>query len=165
MENNSIIYINWNRFDDILFSLAQKVLNDGKPDIILSVVRGGMIPSVMISHILNIRNVQNIIAKETIDDSIEALKGTLQLEDISHFAASLKGKKILVVDDIVGSGNTILTIKKLILDCAPKEVKLLTCCVNDINWEKNNISLSSDNIEYIGMHTRGWVVFPWEKVL
>ena len=159
---NKINVIDWNKFNEIILNLANEIKKDYKPDIILSVVRGGMIPSVLLSHKLEVREVENIIVEETEDDSINARKH-LPIIQNSNNLSSINNKKILIVDDILGSGQTIKILKKEIYKFKPKEIKTVVCFVNRINWNKSNDENYYNLIDYVGEELKGWVIFPWEN--
>lgn len=76
--------------------------------------------------------------------------------------SKIRGKKVLIVDDILGSGATIRKIKEEVKKWEPEELRTAICVVNEQNWEKSNRSNYNAEIEYIGKAVRGWVVFPWE---
>ena len=71
-------------------------------------------------------------------------------------------KKILIVDDIVGSGKTIQLVKEQIQKSLPEKIMTAVCYVNQLNWQKNNTSNVYEFIDFIGRIAYGWVVFPWE---
>lgn len=158
-----ISVIKWEQIDEITKGISQKIIKDKfMPDIIISVVRGGMIPSVILSHQLNVRNIKNIVVKVTINDSINAKKMPPQLEaDIN--LTDIKNKNILIVDDIIGTGQTLKKICQELERYKPKQVKTAICFVNKENWEKSNVKNYSEVVNYLGEEIRGWVVFPWEN--
>ncbi|HBC84717.1 MAG TPA: hypothetical protein DCZ30_04725 [Clostridiales bacterium] len=158
---NKINYLDWNSIMEISNGIAKDIKKSYNPDIIISVVRGGMIPSVILSHILDIRDIENINVKETISDEINSLKHE-PIVDKNLNLNKIKGKKVLVVDDIIGSGATIRKIKEEIEKWEPDEIKTAVCVVNEENWEKSNEDNYESSIDYKGKCVRGWVVFPWE---
>ena len=159
--NNNINYISWKEITDIINYMGSKIEKTYKPEIIISIVRGGMIPSVILAHKLNVRNVENIKSIETLNDEINAIKQE-PIIDKNINLSNIKGKKVLIVDDILGSGATIKKIKEEVKKWKPKEIRIAICIVNEENWEKSNTNNYKDEIEYIGKSVRGWVVFPWE---
>lgn len=162
MEEN-INIIEWKKIDEISTKIAKEIVKENyNPDIIISIVRGGMIPSVILSHKLNVRNIENIVIKETVDDSINAQKITPQIQENKNLER-IKNKKVLIVDDIVGSGESIRKLKQEIQKYNPGETKTAIYFVNKINWEKANSTQYSELIEYIGEELEGWVIFPWEN--
>ena len=159
--NNNIIYFDWEEISNIVKKMSDNIKNDYSPEIIISIVRGGMIPSVILSHALNIRKIENIKSIETISDEINADK-TEPMIDEKVDLSEIRRKKVLIVDDILGSGATIRKIKDEVKKWQPTELRTAICVVNEENWEKSNKSSYNDEIEYIGKTVRGWVVFPWE---
>lgn len=159
--NRTINYISWKEITNIVKSIGNDIKKNYKPEIIISVVRGGMIPSVILSHTLNIRNVENIKSIETLNDEIDAIKQKPIVDTNINFS-NIKGKKVLIVDDILGSGATIRKVKEEVEKWKPKEIRTAICIVNEENWEKSNKTNYKNEIEYIGKIVRGWVVFPWE---
>ncbi len=161
MNNNSINYLNWKEISDIVKNMSDNIKRNYNPEIIISIVRGGMIPSVILSHALNIRKIENIKSIETISDEINAIKQEPMI-DAKVNLSEIRRKKVLIVDDILGSGATIRKIKEEVKKWQPKELRTAICVVNEENWKKSNKHSYNDEIEYIGKTVRGWVVFPWE---
>ena len=141
--------------------MSENIKKDYNPEVIISVVRGGMVPSVILSHALGIRKVENIKSIETISDEINAIK-LEPIIDKNVNLSEIRRKKVLIVDDILGSGATIRKIKEEVKKWQPEELRTAICLVNEENWEKSNKSDYNDEIEYVGKTARGWVVFPWE---
>lgn len=155
--------IDWEKIDEISSQIVQKIMKENyNPDIIISIVRGGMIPSVILSHKLNIRDIKNVVIKETIDDSINAQKLKPKIEENINLN-KIENKKVLIVDDIIGTGETIRKLKQEIEKYNPKEVKTAIYFVNKLNWEKSNNTKCSNVAEFIGEELEGWVIFPWEN--
>jgi len=159
---DKINYFDWVEIENIIHQLATEIKKTYNPDILISAVRGGMIPSVILSHILNVRDIQNVNIKETISDDINAKKNTPVLDNNLNLN-NITGKKVLIVDDILGSGATIRTLKDEIKKWNPKEIKTAVCIINEENWEKSNTVTYENLVEYNGKCVRGWVIFPWEN--
>ena len=75
----------------------------------------------------------------------------------------LNNKKILIVDDIVGTGETLRSLKKVLEKYKPLELKTAICYKNKINWDKHNKEDSDGLIDFLGKEVEGWVIFPWEN--
>ncbi len=159
--NNKVNYIDWKEISTIVKNMSDNIKSDYNPEIIISIVRGGMIPSVIMSHVLNIRKIENIKSIETISDEINAVKQEPMIDEKVDLS-EIRRKKVLIVDDILGSGATIRKIKEEVKKWQPKELRTAICVVNEENWEKSNKFSYNDEIEYIGKIVRGWVIFPWE---
>lgn len=79
-------------------------LTEFTPDYIVGLTRGGLIPAVCISHLTG-------IPMHTLNISLR--DGDEQENKLWMSQDALDGKKILIVDDINDSGETINTLKKL----------------------------------------------------
>lgn len=159
------LYLSWNQIDDIVYNLSKKVEKEGKPEVIIAIQRGGLVPAVMLSHILGVRDILTLSITRTIDDSIDApkIEPYLPSEMYSKFN-NLSQKDVLLVDDIIGTGITLQTAQKLLKQSSCLlRFRNLVCIANLNNWEKININKPSEQICYIGKEVREWVVFPWEK--
>ena len=126
-------------------------MNDSNwmPEIILSINRGGCIPGIYLSHKIEIPH--KVIDIQLRDSSVSPNFSVLN-------DCLAKYKKLLIVDDINDSGNTL----KLIKDHSVKnesEIRFAALI--------NNIK-SKINIDYQGQlidksKNPVWYVFPWEK--
>lgn len=57
----------------------------------------------------------------------------------------LKGKKILIVDDVITTGSTLKASINLIKSLNPKEIKVLTMAKNEFDYSRGNINLEVIN--------------------
>ena len=162
MKNNTIHYISWEDINCIIYKLSYEIEQNIKPDIIITIVRGGMIPATMLSHKLGIRNVDCLIVRETIDDQINSKKHTPIIEITNEIREKCRGQNVLIVDDIIGSGNTLSIVKSELQKAMPASITSAVCYVNELNWKKHNATSVDMLADYIGSTISGWVVFPWE---
>ncbi len=151
----NIKILRWNNIERLI-SKCLKKLPDTKFDFIVTIARGGLIPSVIISHKLGIRDILIIDIQRTLNDDINAFKIS-PLINVGHNFSKIKGKKILLVDDIIGSGETLKTAIFFLEKYDPQKIETV-CLV----FNKNNYKEGNPLPEYIGMTVNLWVVFPWE---
>lgn len=152
--NHAIIKFEWKNIENICKLFTNEVKKEF--DCIVAITRGGWVPSVILSHLLNIRLVYPLQIYETESDVINANKSTPELGANINFNC-LKNKKVLLVDDIFGSGAT--------LDCA---IKYLSEYTNDIYSFVCVQNLDNYNGKYqlptfVGKQINGWAIFPWEE--
>ena len=123
--------------------------------------RGGFVPSVIISHNINCRDVLVVDIKRTLSDEINSTKIDPLFLDRLPFER-ISGKNVLIVDDILGTGETLFYLLKQINECNPKSLKSAIIVQNDDNFDKSKLKkvLKPD---YLGTNVRGWVIFPWEN--
>lgn len=89
-----------------------------KPDCVVGVVRGGYIPSEAISRSLKVPLV--LVRASSYSD-----KSKIGSPVISEFIGKPFGK-VLIVDDLVDSGETLLQVKEILKDFSPKTAVIWT---------------------------------------
>lgn len=162
MSSNTIVF-SWADIEKIIKRELKRIRNDEMPDFIIAIQRGGFIPSVILSHALNIREIIPLDVKITVDDSVNSKKiqpTLLHNPDIEK----IRDKKVLIVDDIAGSGTTYKRVYEYLMSYCPARIKSFVCVVNRDNWNKANCEPPQKLITYLGEEIQGWVEFPWEKV-
>jgi len=136
----------WGQIESYCRILAQKIKESQfKPDIIVGVSRGGLAPALILSHLLEVRVVESIMAIRTETEGIEAKKSAPKVT-YREFQGN-----ILFVEDIVGTGETINEIKKIYSSCNYKVASLFL---------RDHCGIKPD---YLAEISNCWVVFPWEK--
>lgn len=120
-----------------------------KPDTILAVARGGITLAHALAMSLDVRNLQSI--------RVESYDGEFQREAVSILGkADLEGsKRVLVVDDIVDSGQTLAALLPYLRTEYPQcEFKIATL------FTKSTALLQPD----FSLHeAREWIEFFWER--
>lgn len=120
-----------------------------KPDTILAVARGGVTLAHALAMSLDVRNLQSI--------RVESYDGEFQREAVSILGkADLEGsKRVLVVDDIVDSGQTLAALLPYLRTEYPQcEFKIATL------FTKSTALLQPD----FSLHeAREWIEFFWER--
>jgi hypoxanthine phosphoribosyltransferase len=99
------MYYNHANLSTDCYSIAKQIENSNwRPDFIVGIVRGGLIPAVIISHKLGIP--LEVLQWSTRDFKNQDISFGLKLKhDYGH-------KELLLVDDIVDNGETIYNILK-----------------------------------------------------
>ncbi|WOK36497.1 phosphoribosyltransferase [Sphingomonas sp. C3-2] len=138
-----------------IHTLAAKVRASGWiPDFIIGIGRGGLVPGVYLSHAMDVRML-------SIDYSSKIYGfGEQLLAEVALRSAS--GEKVLLVDDINDSGNTICVLREAI-EAAGGDLSNVRVAVMI-----NNVS-SIEQVDYSVQTidrkvTKDWFVFPWEAV-
>ena len=140
----------WNQIYGMLQIQAQKIQSSHyKPDIIVGVARGGLVPARILLDLLEIRDFAII--------QIEYYQGINQpgtqpvLKQCLN--TDLSGKKTLLVDDVSDGGKSLQLAKRHLQEKGAKEVKIATLYI-----KPQTITLS----DYYEKQTKHWIVFPWE---
>lgn len=152
----------WEEITRISLTLVKGVVKDQyKPDLILTIKRGGLIPATIFSHQTNIRDVEIVDIKRTLSDEVHSDKKPPKLS-MPLKNSTFRNKRILIVDDIVGTGETLSFLLEQLKKINTLEVRSAVIVMNEDNYEKTPIDMRV-HVDYLGRKVRGWVVFPWER--
>jgi len=140
----------WNQIYDMLLNQAQKIIaDDYKPNIIIGVARGGVVPSRILSDLLEIRDFATIEI-----EYYSGIEQTIQKPILKKYLnRQLKDKKALLVDDVSDSGYSLQLAKNHLQQQETKETKIATLYTK---------SASITKPDYYEKLTGNWVVFPWD---
>lgn len=128
--------------------LAKDIKENFNPEVLLAVARGGMSLGHSLAVVLNTRNLFSL-------NSIH-YEGTKKLDTIEIFNIPdiSKYKKVLLVDDIVDSGESLLEIKRVLQEKFPHtEFKIAT-----IFYKKSALLIP----DFKAKEAKEWVNFFWD---
>jgi xanthine phosphoribosyltransferase len=120
-----------------------------QPDTILAIARGGMSLAHALSMSMDIRNLQSI--------RVESYDGDTQRESVTVFGKCdlSQSKQVLVVDDIVDSGQTLAVLMPLLYSTNPHcKFKILTL------FSKPTAIIQPD---FFLHEAHDWIDFFWER--
>ena len=133
----------WETSVDYCEKLAKMI--DFRPDIIVGISRGGLVPARILSDILNVK---------ILILGIKFYKNIGETSDkptITQDLPKIEGKKILIVDDIADSGKSLLAATEYL-----KGNELRTATLH----YKTTSKFKPDY--YIEI-ADAWIVYPWER--
>jgi xanthine phosphoribosyltransferase len=155
--------INQSEFNGLVAKIIRDIVqSDWKPDYIVGISRGGLIPAVMLSQWFNLPMKPLQIS---LRDHIDTVSDCGLAED------AFSGKNILIVDDINDQGSTL---NWLMNDwpelCHPNDTKWNSIWNNNIRFAVIVDNLSSKcevKMDYIGFEINKaeqnvWIEFPYE---
>lgn len=140
----------WDDFGRAARELAQMIA-DSKwmPEVVIAVARGGLIPAGAISYALGTK-ICGSLNVEFYSDVAETLPEPIVLPPLLD-TDSLRGRKVLVADDVADSGKT-LELTVAILEDTGADVRTATI------YAKPSTVFEPD---YVLRHTAKWITFPW----
>ncbi|ABQ68845.1 phosphoribosyltransferase [Rhizorhabdus wittichii RW1] len=134
--------------------VAARIRESGwRPDVIIGIGRGGLIPAVYLSHATSIPML-SVDHSSHLPDFSAGLLATL--------AGMSVAQRLLFVDDINDSGTTITHIKAALRDAggAIDNVRFATLIDNVVSAER--VDYRFRTIDRTA--NKDWFVFPWEQV-
>ena len=142
--------VSWDQSYQMTFYLFEKITEDNFfPDIIVGIARGGWIPARLLADFYGNRRTANIKI-EFYDNTSRATKNPIITQEISE---DVKGKVILVVDDVADTGKSLDAAIKHIKEMGAKEIRTATL------YFKQHSIIKPD---YYIKETKSWIVYPWE---
>ena len=141
----------WHQIYDLLLNLASTVRKTGfEPDIIVGVSRGGWPPARVMSDLLENPKLANVAAEFYIGVAETNGKPVIT----QPVSVSVKGKKVLVVDDVADTGESLRLVRSHLEEQGATEVKTAT-----IYYKPWSVMIP----DYYEKETRSWIIFPWER--
>ncbi len=119
-------------------------------DLIVGVSRGGLVVTRLMSDLLTLDKVQ-IVRSEYYNDLGKRNQRPVITQKIQ---TRIAGKRVLLVDDVADTGESLIEIKRYLLSKRPAVLKLATLYVKP--WSK----IVPD---FYAKKTDAWIVFPWER--
>lgn len=151
-------YLSWIDIENACLWLSQLILRrtDAPFDVIVAIQRGGCIPGVYLSHLMHISEFYSIGIRTTSSEDIKAPRLTVPMISGDSSLKNICNKRVLIVDDVTNTGETMRILKKVIERCNPLAYKTCT-----LVWDGSY--KGSCPVDYYAIYTPDWVVFPWEK--
>ncbi|APW66105.1 MULTISPECIES: phosphoribosyltransferase [Arcobacteraceae] len=136
---------------DLFKEDTQKLVNscrDYEPDVLLAVARGGLTLAHLMAQAMDMRNLYSLNSVHYEGDLKLDTFNIFNIPDVSH------AKRVLIIDDIVDSGETMEQILKILKEKFPNvEFKLATL------FYKKTAVLQPD---YTVREATQWIDFFWE---
>jgi hypoxanthine phosphoribosyltransferase len=143
----------WNELHERIKEIADKIKKDDyKPDIVIALSRGGFVPARVICDLM--------IIKDLVSVKVDHWGVTAAKDGKAHLRypidVDLTGKKVLIVDDITDSGESMELARDFVKKLNPEEVR--TAAIFHINHSKFTPDYYSKEIDWI------WVMWPWNYI-
>ena len=144
---NDHIEVDWAMFGELCRALALKVARDYDPDIILGIARAGVIPGAVIASMLRLDFYSMKISRHEGDEVRE------RPAVLSAAPPQVRGQRVLIVDTITTSGDTMRLALAAVRDVHPAEVRTATSFARPTGYQPDYTALAID----------ANVIFPWDR--
>lgn len=145
------VHATWQDIQRLCEEVAEQVRRSNfKPDIIVAIARGGFPPARIISDILDVRRVASMTVEyyRAVGETKSKPKVVFPLN------ADVKGKKVLIVDDVADTGHSLLAAKEHVEQAGASEVRVAT-----LHYKPWSV-LRPD---YYARETDAWIIYAWER--
>lgn len=149
MDEEAFIVPSWHEIDRMLNRLVEMVKRDSfRPDIIVGVSRGGLIPAAVLSDRLG---VDCDAVRLRYYKSVQNTEETPKI--IQHISSDLSGKKVLIVDDVADTGHSLQTVKRYVQEKGAEDIMVCT-----LHYKPCSVIKPDHFVE----ETDAWIIYPWE---
>ncbi len=142
-----MIRLSWEATIGFCEELAGKI--GYKPDIIIGLSRGGLVPCRILSDIIGVDTVGVL--------GIRFYKGmgrSAEFPQITQeLTMELQDKKVLIVDDVADTGRSLMIAKDYLMRKGASDIKVAT-----LHYKPN----SQYRPDYFVKMTTSWIAYPWE---
>ncbi|BCU69525.1 phosphoribosyltransferase [Stygiolobus caldivivus] len=141
----------WEEIEEGILNMTERMLSeDFIPDVIVAILTGGVIPAKLMSDVLGIKNMRYI--------DVKFYKGVGNRESKpivrAVYVDNIENKKVLVIDDVSDTGETLDFVGNVIAMFNPSLVRTATIFVKP--WSRKYP-------DYYYKVVDKWIIFPWDK--
>ena len=140
--------VDWTMFGELCRALALKVARDYAPEVIVGIARAGVIPAAVVASILRVEFYSMKISRKSGDDETRMRPAVL-----SAAPREVEGRRVLIVDEITTSGDTLRLALAAVRDARPAEVRTATSFARTSGYQPDYSALTMD----------ANVIFPWDR--
>lgn len=148
--------VTWDEVVDWARDLSKKVESSGyRPDVIVAIARGGFVPARLLCDFLLVENLVSLQSQHWTEAAKVEEKAIIKYP----YTLDLNGSKVLIVDDIVDTGDSVLLAKEFIhKNWNPSDIRIAV-----LQWISPVAKFKPD---YYSIEVREWVWFqyPWTRL-
>lgn len=149
MDEAAVRFIHWSQIDRYCDIIVSQIKEDSwQPDAVVGLLRGGGVPGIIISHLLDVP-FYGLNVSSTKDRDYKVV----------YDQYLRTNRKVLVVDDINDTGKTLLQFQKQ-NDRGDDNIRYATL-IDNMGSSFLNVSYTAETIDK--REYDRWQVFPWEN--
>ncbi|ASU78920.1 hypothetical protein CDG81_12210 [Actinopolyspora erythraea] len=150
----SVLYLlSWPDFDQAVRGLTERMTRNGfEFDCVLGISRGGLVPAVSLSNVLGVPEFGIVSVRRNLGSGRYSEKSNPEVRWMSD-PREMRDKRVLVVDDVAGAGDTLDAVRAELDTVGPTFV----CTVVLVRMLRGGSTPDMAAVEL-----DDWVVFPWE---
>ena len=139
--------LSWELFGETCRALALRVAHEYRPDLVVGIATAGVIPAATVAAML--------------EADFEAMRisrrdGRTQFAEprvLSATPVRCRGRRVLIVDEITTSGDTLRLALAAVREVGPADVRTATSFVRTRGYRPNYFAMEMDQL----------VVYPWDR--
>ena len=140
--------ISWDEFHGLVKALVVAVA-PWRPEVVLPVLRGGAYAGTLLAHMLQIEVYPVRLSRR--QDDVVVRQTPLWLVEPP---AAVRGRRVLIVDEMCSSGETVRLVKEQALERGAAEARTATLYAH--TW-------GADAVDYTGLISDELILNPWDR--
>ncbi len=146
--------LSWNRIYQMARRLALKIRQAGfQPDVVVAIARGGYIPARILCDFMDIFNLTSIRVEHYTAGAHKKQFARIS----SPLGMDVRDMKVLVVDDVSDTGDTLELALDHIKSFSPEEVKVATL-------DHKKVSTIEPDFYARKVVNWRWIIYPWAVI-
>jgi uncharacterized protein len=143
-----VFELSWELFGELCRVLALRVAREYQPDMVVGIATAGVIPAAVIATMLRVDFFSMKISRR---EGGEIVRETPQL--LTAAPAQAAGRRVLLVDELSTSGETMRLALAAVREAAPAEVRTAASFVRPGGFRP----------DFFSLETSALIVFPWDR--
>ncbi len=148
VQSRDVLELSWELFGELCRVLAIRVARDYDPDLVLGIAKAGVIPAATIASVLQVDLYTMKISRRAGGEVVRE-----RPEVLSAAPTQAAGRRVLLVDEITTSGDTLRLALAAVRAVGPAEVRTATAFVRPGGYRP----------DYYALETDALIVFPWDR--
>jgi len=144
------INISWEELHKLTLEVGKQINNNFKPDVLIGLVRGGLVPARILSSFLNNPRLYCMKIEFYDKDDNPTKKPNITQELNVH----LENLNVLVIDEVCDTGSTLKTTLEYLKKFNPKDIKTAVIHLKPHSIFKPDFHADT---------TDKWIIYPWEN--
>ncbi|MSR06585.1 MAG: hypothetical protein EXR93_05910 [Gemmatimonadetes bacterium] len=143
MPQRDVLEVDWTFFGELCRGLALRIAGAYDPEIVIGIAKAGVIPGAVIASIL-----QRDFASMGVTRRNDEARPTL----VTAPPPSVKGRRVLVVDETCDSGATMKLAMSAIKEHSPASVKSAA-----------SFTTGAYTLDFFALKTASIIILPWDR--
>ena len=148
LEPGETLDLSWEMFGELCRALAFRIHREYDPEIVLGIARAGVIPGAVVASILGVDFYSMTISRREGGERVRDRPAVL-----SAAPRRATDKRVLIVDEITSSGETLRLALAAARDVHSSEVRTATSFVRPSGYKP----------DYFALETGAEIIFPWDR--
>ena len=141
--SRGVLEVDWPFFGELCRALALRVAREYQPEIVLGIAKAGVIPGVVVASILQCDFASMVVTREEAGSQPILVSGP---------PASIRGRRILVVDETCDTGSTMKLALSEVRAHKPSEVR------SAVSFKTGDYAP-----DFHAFETDNFIVLPWDR--